>query len=201
MAIEPLPPPTWRHSRIQSYRGPFGFIYKLFRPTKSPQFLPDTAAASFYRIYEFFVINDTISLRNELEYFCCRHPEWAVSDLPDPIAGSGPKSDFHARVRYAVLAVLTTEMCDAFNYRIDLGLPRDAPPIIQGEEWDELKARPKVHEQPPEWAKRRLEQPPLARKVVFRDPQGQVLEDDSKYVSKKFKKMNIIVEGPHIYFI
>lgn len=224
MAIEPLPPTvpeclattcdkyprhlprTWRHSKAQlrqSHYGPFGFIYKLFRPSpiQSSQVLPDTAAASFYRIYEFFVVNDIFSLRNELEYFCCRHPEWAVSNLPDPGVGSSPKSEYQAQVRYAILAVLTTELCETFNHRIELGLPRDAPPIIQGDQWDELKARPKVYEEPPEWAKRRLEGPTLARKALFRNPQDEVLKEDDKYVSGKFKKMGIIVEGPHILFI
>ena len=45
-------------------------------------------------------------------------------------------------------------MCDSFNRRIGLGLPRDAPAII--EDFEELQACPKVYEEPPEWAKREL---------------------------------------------
>jgi hypothetical protein len=99
----------------------------------------DTSTASFYRIYIFFVVNWTTAFRNELEYFCTSHPDWAISALPDP-ADPNP-------LRYAILAVLTHLICDSFNRCIELGLPRDALAIIL--DFEELKARPKVYEQPP----------------------------------------------------
>ena len=64
----------WRCSHIQP-----PFLYRLFR-----SYSQVTPAASFYHIYQFFVPHDNINLRNELEYFCCSHPEWSVSCLPDP---------------------------------------------------------------------------------------------------------------------
>ncbi|KAJ7770916.1 hypothetical protein DFH07DRAFT_805690 [Mycena maculata] len=66
------------------------------------------AADSFYRIYQFFSVLDwTIALRNELEYFCCIYLDWAVAALPEP-AGADP-------LRAAILAVLTQLMYYAFN--------------------------------------------------------------------------------------
>ncbi|KAF8910123.1 hypothetical protein CPB84DRAFT_1764668 [Gymnopilus junonius] len=83
--------------------------------------------------------------------------------LPDPrnlaSRSSSESHDPDAHLRYTVLAILTRIMCDSFNRRVELGLPRDAPAII--EDFDELQARPKVYDEPPEWAK--LVQPFLGR--------------------------------------
>lgn len=175
----------WRRSNI-----PPPLLSRLFRAQ-----VHDTPSASFYRIYRFFVLHDNISLRNELEYFCCSHPSWSVSSLPDPVADS-PSSD---PVRYTVLAVLTQLMCDSFNRRIDLGLPRDAPAII--EDFAELQARPKVYEQPPEWAKRVLTGNALEEKVFIPNAEGRKLDEDDEDVCKEFKDLGIIVQMPHIHFV
>ena len=98
----------------------------------------------------------------------------------------------------AILAVLTQLMCDAFNRRIEYGLPRDAPTIINGTDFPELAACPKVFEGPPEWA-RRIK--PLDETFYIRDGEGQVLDGNHKEVSEEFKAMNIIAQTPHIYFI
>jgi len=71
--------------------------------------------------------------------FATEHPDWTVANLQDP---TDPDP-----LRYAILAVLTLLMCQAFNRRIDLGLLRDAPPIVQ--DWYELQARPKILETVP----------------------------------------------------
>jgi len=73
-----------------------------------------TPSASFYHLEQFFVIKWNVQFRNELEYFCRDHPDWAVADILDP-ADPDP-------LRYVILAVLTRLMCQAFSYRIDIGL-------------------------------------------------------------------------------
>ncbi|KIJ57805.1 hypothetical protein HYDPIDRAFT_171532, partial [Hydnomerulius pinastri MD-312] len=143
---------------------------------------------SFYRIYEFFVLDWNVAFRNELEYFCCSHPDWSVCDLPDP--------EDHDPLRYAVLAVLTRLMCTSFNRRVELGLPRDAPPII--EDFEELQARPKVFERPPEWAERVTS---LRERVIIPDAEGNELTEDDPHISEEFRTMNIIAPTPHIHFI
>ncbi|TFK91339.1 hypothetical protein K466DRAFT_457351, partial [Polyporus arcularius HHB13444] len=182
-------PRSFRHTRIPP-KPPL--LSRIFRSStqaqaRAPQ---DTISASFYRIYELFVLDWNIEFRNELEYFCCGHPDWSISSIPDPADHGDP-------LRYAVLAVLTELLCVSFNYRIALGLPRDAPPIIQ--DWDEVQGRPKVFEQPPEWA---WGVKPLEEQVFLPDHGGRLLnEDDEENVCKEFRRMNIIVEKRHILFI
>jgi len=108
-------------------------------------------------------------------------------------------------VRYTILAVLTQLMCDSFNHRIELGLPRDAPAII--EDFAELQARPKVYEEPPEWAKRALLRGNVAlaaapeEKVFIPNAEGRKLdEDDEENVSREFKDVGVIVQMPHIHY-
>jgi hypothetical protein len=89
-------------------------------------------------------------------------------------------------------------MCDSFNRRIGLGLPRDAPAII--EDFEELGARPKVYEEPPEWAKRVLGKA-LAETVFIPNAVGRTLHEDGEDVSKEFKDVGVIVQMPHIHFV
>jgi hypothetical protein len=140
-------------------------------------------------MYEFLVADWTTQFRNELEYFCCRQPSWAIADIPDP-------ADYADPARYAVLAVLTKLMCAAFNRRVDFGLPRDAPAII--EDFTEVAARPKVYEQPPEWAMRVQ---PLKETLFVPDEMGRVMDVRDEEVGVEFRKMNIIIREPHIHFI
>ena len=189
----------WRRSNMQP-----PLLSRLFLKNKD-----DTPSASFYRIYRFFVLHDNINFRNELEYFCCSHPSWSVSSLPDPAAAAAPAaadSSPSDPVRYTILAVLTQLMCDSFNRRIELGLPRDAPAII--EDFAELQARPKVYEEPPEWAKRALLRGNVAlaaapeEKVFIPNAEGRKLdEDDEENVSREFKDVGVIVQMPHIHFV
>jgi hypothetical protein len=170
----------WRVSRAQL---PFPFFVScLLKPQ------PDTPEVALYRIYEFFVLNWNVAFRNELEYFCCSHPDWSVSALRDP-ADPDP-------VRYAILAVLTKLMCEAFNRRIEMGLPRDAPAIVI--DFEELEARRKVYERPPEWVEH---VPRVAQRTVIPNAQGLKLTDEDANVSEEFKAMNIIVQMPYIHFI
>ena len=158
----------------------------ISRLSRNPR--PDSASASFYRIYEFFVLGWTTAFRNELEYFCCCHPDWSVTALPDP-ADPDP-------TRYAVFAVLTQLMCASFNRRIERGLPRDAPAIII--DFAALRARPKVYEKPPGWAGHVAA---LEEKVFIPGADGKELPEDDPEVSEEFRAMNIIVQMPHIHFV
>ena len=71
-----------------------------------------------------------------------------------------------------------------------------SPPIIQ--DWDELAARPKILEEMPARAKC-VE--PLQEKIFLPDSKGSILAEDDREVSDEFKRMNIIVAQPHIFFI
>ena len=199
-SLEPLPPSV---SELMADRDKARARYPIQRPfdwrisrASKPSIIsrllgsrrPDSPSASFYRIYEFFVLGWTTAFRNELEYFCCSHPDWSVSALGDP-ADPDP-------TRYAVLAVLTQLMCASFNRRIERGLPRDAPAIIV--DFAALQARPKVHERPPEWANHVAA---LNENVFIPDAEQKELPEDDPEVSEEFRAMNIIVQMPHIHFV
>ncbi len=83
-----------------------------------------------------------------------------------------------------------------FNRRIAVGLPRDAPAIVL--DFSELKARPKVFEETPDWAKRVK---PLDERFYIPNEDGKVLKENDEDVSEEFKAMNIVVKMPHIHFI
>jgi len=89
-------------------------------------------------------------------------------------------------------------MCDSFNRRIGFGLPRDTPAIV--EDFEELQARPKVYEEPPEWAKRLLGKA-LGETVFIPNAEGRTLNKDDEDVSKEFKDVGVIVQMPHIHFV
>jgi len=171
-------PSSYRHSRITP-----PLVSRLFGVT-----YPDTPSASFYRLYEFFILDWNIEFRNELEYFCCTRPDWAVISIPEPVGDADP-------VRRAVLAVLTQLMCAAFNRRVASGLPRDAPAIIL--DFSELETHPKVFEEIPDWAK---QVKPLDERFYIPNKDGEMLKDNDEDVSEEFKAMNIIVQMPHIHF-
>ena len=173
-------------TRYARLRISLSFFFRLLGCTRC-----DTPLLSFYRLYVFLVRGWNIKFREELEYFCCSHPDWAISSIPEPmdVANRDP-------VRRVILAVLTQLMCDAFNRRIEYGLPRDTPPIIT--DFAELAARPKVFEETPEWAKRVK---PLDETFYIPDRDGKVLDGNHEDVSEEFKAMNIIVQTPHIHFI
>lgn len=103
----------------------------------------DTPLAALYRLYETIMLDMNIKMRNELESFWC-HSSWAVKDIPDP---QDPDPE-----RYAVLACITELLVLSFNDRISLGLPRDTPPIITGDVYNEIRMRPKLLEEVPAWA-------------------------------------------------
>ncbi|KAJ8457280.1 hypothetical protein ONZ45_g18373 [Pleurotus djamor] len=198
MATEPLPPTvqeilsdrnivrrrypsgvtTWRTSKQSS-----GIVSSLLGKPR-----PDTPVASFYRLYELFVADDNDQFRSELEYFCVTNTGWRVSDLPDP-CDTDP-------LRYAILAVMTKFMCEAFNRRVDIGLPRDAPPVVL--DFEELSSRPRVYEKPPTWAER---VPPLKELFYLPDGGGKTIPEGHQYMSAELRKFNIIGQHPHLHFV
>ncbi|KAK7425302.1 hypothetical protein QQZ08_008199 [Neonectria magnoliae] len=93
----------------------------------------DTPLAALYRIYEHIVLDQHIEIRNEIEAFWY-HADWAVRNIPDP---RDPDPE-----RYACLACIPALLCLAFNRRIELGVPRHAPPIFTRDMLDEWRAHP-----------------------------------------------------------
>ncbi|KAG2145151.1 hypothetical protein DEU56DRAFT_789068 [Suillus clintonianus] len=108
-------PMSWRHSLIP--RPVLNRLLPLLSPPSS-----DTPSASFYRLYQFFVI------------------DWTT----------GSATDTDEALQYAIMAGLCYIMEKAYNRLIMAGLPRDAPSIV--DDFEELRARPKRPEKVPAWA-------------------------------------------------
>lgn len=179
---------AWRHSllRVPIYRRPFPFT--------SSSFLPDTPSASFYRLYQLFVVDWTIQFRNELEYFWNR-ASWALADLPDPGLGDDGLPESEAKLRKAVMAGLTRIMKLAYNRLISKGLPRNAPAVVM--DWEELKARPRVLEEIPTWAKEMERLDPV---VELPNAKGELLGVDEPG-DEEFAVYEIKVATPHWVFV
>lgn len=179
---------AWRHSLL---RVP---LYRRLSPFTSSSFLPDTPSASFYRLYQLFVVDWTIQFRNELEYFWNR-ASWALADLPDPGLGDNELPENEAKLRKAVMAGLTRIMKLAYNRLISKGLPRNAPTIVM--DWEELKARPRVLEEIPTWAKEMEKLDPV---VELPDAKGELLGADEPG-DEEFAVYGIKVATPHWVFV
>jgi hypothetical protein len=147
-----------------------------------------------YRLYENITLDQNINMRNELESFWY-HNSWAIKEIPDP---RDPDPE-----RYAVLACITALLVLSFNDRINLGLPRDAPPIITGDLLDKFKTQAKILEEAPSWASK---VPALGETLKIphwdRDKHDFVpLEDFTPgKASPDFQSKNILIWQPHIYF-
>ena len=155
----------------------------------------DHPLAALYRIYEHIVLDQHIEIRNELEAFWY-HASWGVLDIPDP---QDPDPE-----RYAWLACIPALLCLAFNARIKLGLPRDAPPIFTREMLDEWRAQKPLYEREPEWTAGVKALPTMLaiphwdnRKRDFVPLPGF---DDTR-ASQEFASKNILIWQPHIHFI
>lgn len=163
---------AWRHSllRVPIYRRPFPFT--------SSSFLPDTPSASFYRLYQLFVVDWTIQFRNELEYFWNR-ASWALADLPDPGLGDDGLPESEAKLRKAVMAGLTRIMKLAYNRLISKGLPRNAPAVVM------------------DWAKEMERLDPV---VELPNAKGELLGVDEPG-DEEFAVYEIKVATPHWVFV
>lgn len=139
-------------------------------------------------MYEYLLVGYTAGLRTEIEFFF-NQATWAVSDIEDP-EDEDPE-------RYAVLAVLPTYLCLAFNRLIERGLPRGSPAIIAGPEAElELRKKPHVLEDVPRWTRA---VPRLQSELIIPDHFGRRPSEPAQ--SKHFLAMNIVAEEPHIYFV
>ncbi|KAG8159618.1 hypothetical protein KVR01_010255 [Diaporthe batatas] len=154
----------------------------------------DTPLAALYRIYEHLVLDQHIEIRNEIEAFWWQQ-DWAVRDIPDP---HDPDPE-----RLACLACIPKLMCLAFNKRIELGLPRSAPPIFTYDQLDEWKAQERKYEQEPDWVAR---VPALAQPLAIphwdndrRDFVPLESFDDIR-ASPECATMNVLIWKPHVHF-
>ncbi|KAG5971439.1 hypothetical protein E4U55_001224 [Claviceps digitariae] len=181
----PLPPRTLLANRLVCE------IPLIQRRIPRPEDEPLTA---LYRIYEHIVLDQWINLRNEFEAFWY-HSDWAVSAIPDP-------HDPHPE-RYACVASITALLCLAFNKRIGLGLPRNAPPIFTGDMLEEWRTREPRFETEPEWA---LAVPRLSAPLAiphWDNNQRDFVPLESfqdRRASAQFSKKNILIWQPHVHF-
>ncbi|WEW60262.1 hypothetical protein PRK78_005747 [Emydomyces testavorans] len=155
----------------------------------------DTPLAALYRIYEHIMLDQHLNIRNEFETFWF-HSDWKVYEIQDP---RDPDPE-----RYAVLACIPALLCLAFNKRIELGLPRDAPPIFSHDQLDEWKSQERQYEKEPAWAESvpALHEP-LAIPHWDNDKREFVALDgfENDNASKEFAKKNILIWQPHIHFV
>ncbi|MCJ1249723.1 hypothetical protein MMC30_006949 [Trapelia coarctata] len=150
----------------------------------------DTPLYALYRIYEHLVLNRSLSLRNEFEYFW--FARWPLASIPDP-------EDYACPERYAVLACIPHLLLEAFNRRIELGLPRHAEAIMTREEMDEYQGAERVYEMAPEWTGR---VPACGEVLVIPHEDGEVLEGFAdERASWQLREKNILCWQPHIHFI
>jgi hypothetical protein len=141
------------------------------------------------------MLDQNIPMRNELEAFWFQ-PSWKVEDIPDP-KDTDPD-------RYAVLAVIPALLVSAFNKRIELGLPRDGPPIFTMDQLDEWKMQDRKHEKEPAWTEGVSSCNEILKIPHWDNSVREFVTidgfEDSR-ASKEFGKMNILIWQPHIHFI
>lgn len=156
----------------------------------------DVPLAALYRAYEHLVLDQHIQLRNEIEAFWW-HSDWAVCEIPDP------RSKDSEPERLACLACITKLLCLAFNKRIEMGLPRDAPPIFTRDMLDEWRAQERRLEKEPVWAS---EISPLKETLAIPHwdngkrefvPLASLKDDKA---SPECASMNVLIWRPHVHF-
>ncbi|KAK7419377.1 hypothetical protein QQX98_003329 [Neonectria punicea] len=115
---------------------------------------------------------------------------WAVRDIPDP---RDPDPE-----RYACIPAL---LCLAFNRRIELGLPRHAPPILTRDMLDEWRAQEREYEEEPAWVDG---VPRLTATLAIphwnNKKRDFVPLESFDHASKEFSRKNILIWQPHIHF-
>ncbi|KFZ12541.1 hypothetical protein V502_07052 [Pseudogymnoascus sp. VKM F-4520 (FW-2644)] len=100
----------------------------------------DTLLKTLYRLYEYILLDQNIGMRNEIECFWNRD-KWRVCEIQDP--------EDDDSIRYAVLSCIPHLLVIAFNANIELGLPRNAPPIMTDDQIDEFRKQEKKFETVP----------------------------------------------------
>lgn len=155
----------------------------------------DTPIASLYRIYEHLVLDQHIAIRNEFEAFWFQS-SWALCKIPDP---RDPNPE-----RYACLAGIVRLLCLAFNKRIDLGLPRDAPSIFTQSMLKEWRASERLREETPIWVAEVPKLDEILQIPHWDNTQREFVPLDSftdDRASQEFADKNILLWQPHIHFI
>jgi hypothetical protein len=134
-------------------------------------------------------LNDNIGLRNEIEYFW--YAKWPVDSIPDP---KDPCAS-----RYAVLSAIPALFVEAFNQRIELGLPRKADPIMTREEIEQYQKEKRIFESVPDWTKHVA---PLEETLVIPHENNEVIESfEDITASTQLAAKNTLHWQPHIHFI
>ena len=184
--IFPPPPPDELLSRSDHYREILSSRVYIVPPGS----LEDTPTFALYRMYEYLILNETIGLRNELERFWFNR--WPIASIPDP-------KDYAEPGRYAVLACIPALMEEAFNKRIELGIPRHADAIMLQEEIEEYRNAERKFERVPEWISHVR---PLERVLKIPHDEGEILNSiDDERASPQLAEKNILCWQPHIHFI
>ncbi|KAI6533412.1 hypothetical protein MCOR10_001209 [Pyricularia oryzae] len=156
----------------------------------------DTAARSFFRLYEGICCGDDVMVQYETEYFWYRdEPSWAPDALPDPRELGELAPGDEGRRQLAVLASTADALAEAFNWRHMHGLRRDRNHV------DWLGDAPRVHEvvyKGPAWAEAVPRLPELLE-LHKASPEWLATGQDyrlgySKDVICPFWKRNIFVE-------
>ena len=150
----------------------------------------DTPLGCIYRIYWAIVMDDTIAMRNEIEYSWRRkEASWLLCDIPRP-----PDPDPE---RFAIISAIPYFLAAAFNRIIDLGLPRDSTgSILTDEELEAAAKRPKVFEIVPQWAE---EAPPLEKPLCL-PTEGLGTPSSPEDADPFLIRKNVWVHGLHVYF-
>ncbi|KAF4994790.1 hypothetical protein FDECE_12995 [Fusarium decemcellulare] len=136
----------------------------------------DSPIYALYRIYEHLVLDQHLELRNEIEGFWY-HADWAVVDIPDP--------------------------CDPDPDRIEMGLPREAPPVFNQDMLDQWRAQERKFESAPLWTDK---VPQLDEVLIIPHWDNQerdfipLKSFDCAEASKEFTNKNILVWHPHVHF-
>ncbi|KAH8845298.1 hypothetical protein MCOR02_010269 [Pyricularia oryzae] len=156
----------------------------------------DTAARSFFRLYEGICCGDDVMVQYETEYFWYRDElSWAPDALPDPRELGELAPGDEGRRQLAVLASTADGLAEAFNWRHMHGLRRDRNHV------DWLGDAPRVHEvvyKGPAWAEAVPRLPELLE-LHKASPEWLATGQDyrlgySKDVICPFWKRNIFVE-------
>ncbi|KAI9688612.1 MAG: hypothetical protein M1820_010232 [Bogoriella megaspora] len=148
----------------------------------------DTPLAALYRMYEFFLLADTVRLREEIEDFYERS-KWPIHKIPDPM-DADPE-------RYAVLSVMTCMLMLAVNDKVRHGVPRGGLGVLYSQEQIQRYRRHAKFERQPTWA---LKVPPLKHVLQIPTAYGQVPKS-LKNADHDFWMKNILCYTPHVYFI
>lgn len=142
------------------------------------------------------MLNQSIQFRNEIEAFWW-HPDWPVRDIHDP------RTEDDNPERLACLACIPKLLCLAFNKRIEMGLPRGAPPIFTQDMLEEWRKQERTLEQQPEWV---AKIPPLANTLAIPHWDNEkrdfiMLKDfEDDRASPECAGKNVLVWRPHIHF-